>query len=109
MEALSLHTGAPTLHWEDNTSCNYVVESKRFTPMVKHVEITVCFLQEQFDNGLFVLKYDKSSVMPAYICIKTFSGPIISWSNKWITEFRFYPTSDTEHYQIMILHDFVVN
>ena len=80
MEALALHTGAPTLHWEDNTSYNSAVESKIFTPMVKHVEITVCFLQEQFDNGLFVLKYDKSSVMPAYICIKTCTGPTYNWT-----------------------------
>ena len=28
MEALALHTVAPTLHWEDNTSCISVVEAK---------------------------------------------------------------------------------
>ena len=28
MESLDLHTGAPTLHWEDNTSCIYVVKVK---------------------------------------------------------------------------------
>ena len=68
MEALALHTGATTVHWEDNTSCIYVVESKRVTPRVKHIDITVCFLQEQFDNGLFLPKYEKSSVMPADMC-----------------------------------------
>ena len=35
MEALELHTGAPTVHWGDNTSCIYVVEAKSFTPRVK--------------------------------------------------------------------------
>ena len=45
MDALKLHTGAPTVHWEDNTSCIYVVEAKIFTPIVKHIEIPVCFLQ----------------------------------------------------------------
>ena len=29
MEAVALHPGAPTAHWEDNTSCIYVVEFKR--------------------------------------------------------------------------------
>ena len=57
MEALSLHTGAPTVNWEDNTSCISVVESKRVTPRVKHINITVCFPQEQVDNGLFLPKY----------------------------------------------------
>ena len=68
MEALELHTGAPTVHWGDNTSCIYVVEDKIVTPRVKHIDITVCFLQEQFDNGLFIPKYEKSSVMPADMC-----------------------------------------
>ena len=89
MEALALYTGAPTVHWEDNTSCISVVEAKIVTPRVKHIDIPVCFLQEQFDNGLFLPKYENSSVMPVDMCIKPFSGPIITRSNKWMTGFRF--------------------
>ena len=48
MEALSLHTGAPTVHWEYNTSFISVVEAKVVTPRVKHIDIPVCFLQENF-------------------------------------------------------------
>ena len=58
MEALELHTGAPIIHWEDNTSYISAVESKRFTPRVKHIYFPVCFLQEKFDNGLFLPKYE---------------------------------------------------
>ena len=108
MEALAIHSGAPTVHWEDNTSCISVVETKIVTPRVKHIDIPVCFLQEQFDNGLFLPKYEKSSVMPSYMCTKPCSGLIISRSTKWMTRFRFYPTSKTEHYQFMILHEFIV-
>ena len=57
MEALALHKGALTLHWEGNTSCIYVGEAKRVTTRVKEIEITVFFIQEQFDNGLFLPKY----------------------------------------------------
>ena len=57
MEALALHTGTPTVHWEDNTSCISVVGAKIVTPKVKHIDIPVCFIQEQFDNDLFILKY----------------------------------------------------
>ena len=63
MLTLALHTSAPTVHWEYNTSCLSVVEDKIVTPRVKHIDITVCFLQEQFENGIFVPKYEKSSVM----------------------------------------------
>ena len=107
-EALELHIGAPTIHWEYNTICIYVVEYKRVTLRVKQIEITVQFLQEQFDNGIFIPKYEKSSVMLEGMCTKPCSGTIIIWSNKWMTGFRFYITSDTEHYQLMRLHEFVV-
>ena len=63
-EALELHTGAPTVHWEYNKIYIFVVEAKRVTPRVKHIEIAVYFLQEQFDNGIYFPKYEKSSVMP---------------------------------------------
>ena len=92
---LALYTGAPTLHWEDNTSFISFFEAKIVTPRVKHIEFPVFFLIENFDNGIFVPKYENSSVMPAGMCTKPCSGPIISWRNKWITGFRFYPTSDT--------------
>ena len=108
MRDLSLYTGAISVHWEDNTNCISVVEAKRVTPRVKHIDIPVCFLQEQFDNGIFISKYEKSSVRPEYMCTKPCSGPIINQSNKWMTGFRFYPTSEIEHYHFMRLHEFIV-
>ena len=41
MEALEIHTGAPTLNWEDNTNCISVVEDKIVTPRVKHICCTL--------------------------------------------------------------------
>ena len=70
-------------------------ESQIVTPKFRHIDITVCFLQEQFDNGIFVPKYEKYSVMPEDMYTKPCSGPILSQSNKCMTGFRFYPTSDT--------------
>ena len=37
---------------------------------------------------------------------KPCSGPIISRSIKWMTEFIFYTTSNIEHYQLMRSHEF---
>ena len=95
MEALALYTGATTVNCEDNTCFISVVEDREVTPRVKHIDIPVCFLHEQFDNGLFLPKYEKSSVMPADMCTKPCSGPIISRINKLMTGFRFYPTSES--------------
>ena len=100
MEALALHTGVPTVHWEDNTSYISVFDAKRVTPSVKHIDILVYFLQEKFENGLFLPKYENFSVMPEDECTKPYLGPIIRLSTKWITGFGFYPNSEKEHYQL---------
>ena len=70
MEALALHTGAPKVYLEDNTRSISVIEAKGVTPRVKHIDIPVCFLPEQFEIGLFLPKYEKSSVIPADMCTK---------------------------------------
>ena len=72
MEDLALHTGAPTFHWEENTSCISISEYKIVTPIGKHIDILVCFLHEKFDNGLFLPKYENSSVMLEDMCTKPF-------------------------------------
>ena len=41
MEYLALHTGALIIHWEDNTGYISVVEAKRVTNRVKHIDINV--------------------------------------------------------------------
>ena len=46
--------------------------------------------------------------MLADMCTKPCSDPIISRITKWMTEFKFYPTSETEHYELMRLHEFIV-
>ena len=108
MESLAIHTGAPTVNFEDSTSFIYFVEARRVIPRVEHIHIPVDCLQEIFDNGIFVPKYEMSSVIPAYMCPKPCLGPIISQSTKLVTGFRLYLSSDTEHYQIMRLHEFLV-
>ena len=57
MEALALHTGAPTVYFEDTTSCIIFVEAKIVATRVKHIYIPVCFLQLFFEKGLFITKY----------------------------------------------------
>ena len=107
MEDLALHTGAPTVHWEDNTCFIPFVEAK-ILPLELNKLIFLSIFYKKIGNGLFVPKYEKYSVVPETICTKPCSGPIIIWINKWMTGFRFYPISDTEHYQLMRLHEFVV-
>ena len=108
IESLAIHTGSPTVNWEENTSYISVVEDKIVTPRVKHLDIHIYFYKKNLTNVIFVPKYEKSGLMLSNVCTKPFPGPIISRFTKCITGFRLYPTSDTEHYQLMRLHEFVV-
>ena len=104
MKSLGIHTGASTVHQEDTKSFIYVVEDKKFTPRVNTLTVMSDFYKKILTNGLVIPKYDNPNVMPAYMCTKTCSGPIISRSTKWMTRFRFYPTRDAEHHELMRLH-----
>ena len=82
-------------------SCISVVESKIVIPRVKHIYITVFFLQEQFYKLSFVPKKEKSIVIPEDICTKLCAGPIISQVTKWVTCSHSYLYSDYEHHELM--------
>ena len=47
--------------------------------------------------------------MPADICDKPCSGPIVVWVTKWMAVFSLYPAIDTKYDQLMRLLKFVVN
>ena len=62
MEALVLHTGAPTVHWEYITSFIYVVESKIFTVRVKRIDILVLI------QYLFTMVYLFQNMISIVLC-----------------------------------------
>ena len=86
-----------------------MVEYKIVTPRSKHIYISVCLLRDQFDNGVFVTKYDNYSVISADMFTKTCLGLTISRGNTWVAYFHFYLSSDTENYQLMKLHESDLN
>ena len=67
MESLALHTGTPTVHWDDNTSCIYVVEVKIVTPGVKHIDIHVCIIKNKL-TMVSLFQNMRSLVLFRHIC-----------------------------------------
>ena len=68
MESISLRTEVPTVYWEDNKMYISVVEAKIVTIIFQDINITVCFLYYQYGSGVFIHKYDKSAIIPDYMC-----------------------------------------
>ena len=67
IESLLPHIGAPTVHLEENKSFIYVVESKRVTPIVKHIYIRFCSLQKKL-TMVFLFKNTRSLLSRWNIC-----------------------------------------
>ena len=67
MEVLALHTGTPV---KTTQVLSMLLNIKELLLELKRIDSPVCFLKEKFENGIFVPKYEKSSVMIAYMCIK---------------------------------------
>ena len=84
MESWSVHTGAITWNWEDNTSCIYIVESKRVTPRVKHINIPVYFYKKfltmvsLFQNMRSLVQY-RQICAPNYLQVQLSIGVIYGW------------------------------
>ena len=67
-EALALHTGAPTVNWDDKTSFISVVDDKIVTPRVKHIDIPVCFLKNSNLTMVSFFQNIRSPVSCRQIC-----------------------------------------
>ena len=82
MDSLALHTWEPIVHWEDNINFISVVDSKRVTTRVKHINIPDSFIQDQYENGLYIPKYDKYNIIPDDMCTPDWV-PLSAESRNW--------------------------
>ena len=82
------------------------VEPKRVTPILRYIDIPVCFIHKQYENSIFFTKYEIYGIMLVDMCTKQCSGPFISHSTIFMTGFRFYTSIYSEHNQLMQLHNF---
>ena len=83
MQALSLHTGAPTLHWGHNTSCISVIEYKIVAPRFKHIYIPVFFKKNLtivflFPNIISLVSC-QNICAPNHVQFKMLFGVINGW------------------------------
>ena len=55
MEALAIHTGAPTVYWEENISFISVVKATGVNPRVKQINIPIdVFHGHAFDRNWYI-------------------------------------------------------
>ena len=92
MEALSLHTGAPTIHWKDNPSFITVVEYKRVTLRVKPLTLLSIFYKKIL-TMVFLFQNTRNLVLFRQICEpKYVKVQLLVWViNGWMGSYSIRP------------------
>ena len=68
MESLALHIGGDAVHWTNKKSYIYVVEDKIVAPRIKHIDIPVFFLNNNF-KMVYLFQNMKILVSCHQICV----------------------------------------
>ena len=99
--------GRPFLHpipvLEDNQATVQQIVKDRLTPNIKHADIPVCFLHEQYNTGLFDIQYVKTDLNFADLNTKPHTGLTFITKVLNLAGFDFYPPSDSDHFKLLEL------
>ena len=82
--SIGLPIGDPTPHYEDNTMVINIAHAHRVTPRLKHMDLPVCYIHNEYRLGTFTTSYRESRFMLPDFITKAHSVPsllhILSWS-----------------------------
>ena len=93
----------PTPTYEDNNVTIAQILKDRLTPRIKHLDIPISILHEDHKRGVFVAAYCPTDLNISDVNTKPYVGVTLQKKILWITGFRFYPPTDSEHYKLLEL------
>ena len=89
----------PTPTAEDNAATITQVLKDRLTPEVKHLDVMVCWLHEQYKKHIFYPIPTKTCHMRADVNSKPHGGETLQKKVLPLFGFPFYPPADSDHYK----------
>ena len=102
MTSLGFPVNTPTSIFEDNKGTHDLIEAKRMTPRLKHIDIPICYLHEKFKSGEFVVYEYSTHLTLADGLNKTLSGQTLKHHSNIYTGRRFLPPPTSTHYKLLI-------
>ena len=88
----------PTPMFEDNKGTHDLIEARRKTPRVKHMDTPLCYLYEKHKNGEFLVVGCSTYLMIADGLNKALSRNAIKHHSDIYTGRRFLPPQNSNHY-----------
>ena len=93
----------PTDIYEDNQATIAEVINDRLTPQVRHLDVKITWLHEQFIRSVFKLIYVHTSLQKADMNTKPHGGQQLIDMYLPLIGYKFYPPSSSEHYKLLQL------
>ena len=93
----------PTPTHEDNEATITQVIKDRLTPEVKHLDVMICWLNEQYRNRTFQPIPTSTKNMRADLNTKPHGGESLQIKSLPLFGIKFYPPPDSEHYKLLEL------
>ena len=93
----------PTIINEDNQPLITEVTHGRITPNVRHLDVPLAYLHEQYLRKIFDLHYIITSLQQADINTKPHGGGSLKNVILDLIGFSFYPPASSDHYKLLQL------
>ena len=108
MQSLNAPQSGPTPIFEDNKATIAQVLNDRLTPCVRHIDVLVAFVNDQFSRERLTPIYCASENNRADKNSKPHGGQTLQTKHLATNGFKFYPPPDSEHHKLLQLDLFEI-
>jgi hypothetical protein len=98
LRAIGNSLQAPAVLFEDNQGTIKLIRTQRLTDTVRHHDVKLAWLNENFLRGTFTVAYSKSALMLVDCSTKPINGAQLFQQISFAIGVRFYPLPSEHHY-----------
>ncbi len=109
LQAINNPLQTPAVLFEDNKGTINLIRTQRLTDTVRHHDVKLAWLNENFLRGTFTVAYSKSALMLVDCSTKPVNGAQLFQQISFAIGVRFYPLPSENHYLALDLANFSWN
>jgi hypothetical protein len=106
LSSIGLPLSGPCILFEDNQGTIKLVRTNRLTDTVRHHDVKLAWLSENFLSGLFRVCYTKTGLMVVDCITKPVNGSQLYQQISFSIGQRFYPAPSLQHYHDLDLGNY---
>jgi len=107
MSSIGKSFTSPCTIFEDNQGTIKLIWTQRLTDTIRHHDVKLAWLNENFLCGTFLVAYSKTAMMLVDCCTKPVNGSQLFQQISFAIGVRFYPTPNSQHYIDLDLDTFL--